>query len=83
MPSLSAEIRDRLAHYLAEEMPLSAFWEWFMSQTWDIGQDVDQRIADLAYDIQLLLFEFSDGVWTEEELKSRMRAYSHNTAIAT
>jgi hypothetical protein len=45
-----------------------------MRRTWEASDDVDQSTAALAYDVQLLLFEFSDGLWTELELRDRLRA---------
>lgn len=81
MPSLATEIRDQLARFLAEEAPLAEFWDWLMPQTWDVDQEVDQGSTDLAYDIQLLLFEFSDDLWTEEDLKSRLRALAPDYQI--
>lgn len=78
MPSLAIDIHDHLARYLAEEMSLSEFWDWFMPQTWDVGHDVDQATAGTAYDIQLLLFEFSDDLWTEDELRDRLRWFARD-----
>jgi hypothetical protein len=73
-PSFGVDFREHLARYLAEEIQLSAFWDWFMRRTWEASDDVDQSTAALAYDVQLLLFEFSDGLWTELELRDRLRA---------
>lgn len=71
--SLDFEIRNHLAAYLAGEISLHDFEDWFFSKTWNVDQMNDPALIDLVYEIKLNWAEFSDGDWTEEELRSMLR----------
>jgi len=72
-PSFELDIRDWLARYLAGEVSLSEFRQWFVPATWDIELGDDPAAARLSYDLELRFAEFSNGHWTEEQLKSLLR----------
>jgi hypothetical protein len=63
------EIREQLHRYLSREISLSDFKRWFVPATWNIDRDEDLCTRELAADIDLRLAEFSQGHWTEEELR--------------
>ena len=70
--TLDREIQDRLVGYLAGEVSLSEFRNWFDSATWDFEQAANPILAELMGEITLRLAEYSDGHWTEEELRRKL-----------
>lgn len=73
--SLDFNIRERLAAYLAKEISLHEFEDWFFPETWDIDQLGDLALTNLVYGIKLRLAEFSNEDWTESELQSLLRSF--------
>ncbi len=73
--SLDFKIRDRLAAYLAKEITLHEFEDWFFPETWDVDQRGDLALTNLVYGIKLRLAEFSNGDWTESELQDLLRPF--------
>ncbi len=59
--SLDYKIRERLAEYLASEISLREFENWFFPETWDIDQIDNPALANLVYGIKLRSAEFSNG----------------------
>lgn len=79
--SLNFNIRERLAAYLAGEIALHDFEDWFFSATWDVDHVDDAALVDLVYGIKLRLAEFSHGDWTEDQLRSFLRSISEKYII--
>ena len=73
---LDFNIREQLARYLASEISLHEFEDWFFPETWNIDQTDDLNLLNLVYGIKLRLAEFSNGDWTEDELHSRLRPFT-------
>jgi hypothetical protein len=73
--SLDFKIRERLAAYLAKEISLHEFEDWFFPETWDVDQRGDLALMNLVYGIKLRLAEFSNGDWTESELHDLLRPF--------
>ena len=73
--SLDFNIREQLARYLAKEISLREFEDWFFPETWDVDQIGDLALMNLVYGIKLRLAEFSHGDWTENELRSLLRPF--------
>jgi|SRR3990172_5128588 len=70
---LDLDIHDQLVSYLAGDKSLTAFRDWFDSSTWDMGEiGANQDALRLAGEVELRLAEFSNGHWTEDELKSKL-----------
>ncbi len=70
MPTaLEVEIRRQLARYIAGELPLMQFAEWFIPVLWTAAEGSEPATAELAAHIDLLLIEHSNGDRTEEELR--------------
>jgi hypothetical protein len=67
--SLSQEIDAQLQRYLRGEDSLAEFEAWLVPETWDISPQSDRSAHDLATAITLRIAEFTNGDWTEEELK--------------
>jgi len=76
------EVRDRLAAYLAGDATLGDFQEWFVLSTWDLEETGNQTACELAHEIHLKLAEFSNGHWTEEELRRELRPLVSNYAVS-
>ena len=70
--TLDFNIRQQLADYLAGNISLRQFEDWFFAETWDIDDADNQTLANLVYEIKLRLAEFSHGDWTEAELRSML-----------
>jgi hypothetical protein len=68
---IDLEIRDRLARYLNDDISLHEFEEWFVPVAWSIEQTQNANAIELAGEVELRLAEFSNGDWTEAELRSK------------
>jgi hypothetical protein len=69
MHSLRDDINDRISRYLAGQIELSEFHDWFIPATWDVDAESAQ-VKRLAHRVQLFLAEFSNGDRLEDELRS-------------
>jgi hypothetical protein len=70
---LADTLRDRLRRYVVGELSLVEFDRWFVPATADVDRMDDPETTDLAYEVLLRLAEFSNGDWTETELKDLLR----------
>jgi len=66
------EIREHLARYLTGELSLAAFQEWFVPATWELDL-ADDQLRALYGGIELALAEYTNGDWTEDELRLLLR----------
>lgn len=73
--SLDYHIREQLARYLAGEISLREFEDWFFPETWDVDQIDNLDLLNLVYGIKLRLAEFSHRDWTEAELQEHLRPF--------
>lgn len=73
--SLEFNIHEKLAEYLTGEISLHDFEDWFFPETWDIDHVDNPTLTNLVYGIKLTLAEFSNGDWTETELRSMLRPF--------
>ena len=70
---LDLDIHDQLVQYVAGETTLLAFRDWFDSSSWDLEErGANQDAFRLAGEVELRLAEFSNGHWTESELRSKL-----------
>jgi len=72
--SLTQAIEDRLQRYLAGEESLAEFEAWLVPETWDISPQSDRGAHDLATAITLRIAEFTNGDWTEDQLRDELAA---------
>lgn len=63
------EIHNQLVRYLADEISLDEFRDWFDQTTWDL----DLSKNALAAEIELRLAEYSSGHRDEAELRKLLR----------
>jgi hypothetical protein len=66
------EIREELAKYLANEIPLDTFEDWIAQNTWNIHQTGDDAAQRIAYAIDSRLAEYSGGSVDEPSLKEQL-----------
>lgn len=78
--SLDFNIREWLAKYLAGEISLHEFEDWFFPETWDVDQLDNLALTNLVYGIKLRLAEYSHGDWTEKELRDLLRSFIEKAA---
>lgn len=69
---IDLEIRDWLGRYLDEEISLRQFEDWFVPVAWGIPRTANQGTLGLFGEIELRLAEFSNGHWTEPELRAKL-----------
>ena len=81
--SLEFEIRDRLLAYLAGEISLHDFEDWFFPKTWEVDKLGDPALLDLVYEIKLDWAEFSNGDWSEKELRSMLKSLAEKITISS
>lgn len=80
--SLDSAIREKLSSYLAKEISLREFEDWFFPETWEVEQLDNFSLVNLVYGIKLRLAEFSNGDWTEDELRARLRPFVEMYEVA-
>lgn len=68
MFDIAYQLRSQLARYLAEEIPLAEFVEWFLSRCWSLNREEELAAGDLVREIELRLAEHSNGDLTDDEL---------------
>jgi hypothetical protein len=72
MPTpLNIEIRELLARYMGEEISLADFDLIFTDLIWDAPRDADS--ISLIGEISLRLAEYSNGDWTEDQLRTLLK----------
>jgi|SRR5579884_1477322 len=69
---LEESLRRRLASYVAGKSTLRKFVRWFTPATWNLDAKESDALKEIAYGTSHLLAEFSNGDWTEPELKERL-----------
>ena len=83
MPSsIEVEIRERVAQYVAGDLSLREFQEWFVPRAWGMDAADDVRAAERANEIELFLAEFSNGDWSEGELREKLRREGLSSQVA-
>ena len=63
------EIRSTLVRYLNSEISLAEFEDWFVPVAWNVEKTGNREAPELAAEIELRLAEFSNGHWSEPELR--------------
>jgi hypothetical protein len=67
------EIHNQLVRYLANEISLAEFRDWFDQTTWDVDLQGNPAASELAAEIELRLAEFSNGHRDEADLRRILR----------
>jgi hypothetical protein len=67
--TVDLEVRERLGEYVEGRSTLRQFQEWFIPIAWHVSGPNPNPTDDLSSMVELALAEFSNGHWTEQELK--------------
>ena len=65
------ELRQELGRYLKRHCTLKDFEDWFVPRSWDFNQNTNPSLQKLVSQIELSIAEFSNGDWTENELRQQ------------
>lgn len=80
---LEFEIREHLFSYVAGEISLQEFEDWFFPKAWESDQLNDGALLDLIYQIKLDWSEYTDGDWPEEDLRRMWRSLAEKFTISS
>jgi hypothetical protein len=78
---LESAIRNHLAAYLAGELSLDQFTDWFVGASWNIDKSESPSAYELAAGIELALAEASSGLLSREDLQAELINLAANTRI--
>jgi len=67
---LEFQIRDWLARYLSGDVALQAFHDAVAPLIWSVSERASASLCALAHEVEWRLAEYSNGDWTERELRS-------------
>lgn len=81
MDSLDIKIRQWLTRYLANEISLEQFENWFVPATWEIEKSGNSLATDLTHEIELRLSEFTNGHLTESELRKKLTPLAQRYSV--
>ena len=70
---LEHEIREHLRRYVDGRISLREFDAWFVPATREVDRTGPPEAIDLTYEVFLRLAEYTNGDWTESELKEILR----------
>ena len=69
------DVRQKLElQYHKGDISLSEFEDWFVPKSWNFDENASLTLQSLVADIELLLAEYSNGDWTEPQLKEKLRS---------
>ena len=66
------ELRHKLLKVLQNELSLREFGDWFIPRSWNFDENTTPVLKSLVADIELLLAEYSNQDWTDEELRAKI-----------
>lgn len=72
---LEQTIREQLTRYLRGDSTLAEFEAWLVPETWDLSPQTDAKAHELATWLILRIAEFTNGDWSEEELREALRRF--------
>jgi hypothetical protein len=73
MNILCEKLRKKLVSYITGNISLSEFEDWFVPTLWTVHKRNDEKLSDMVYEIELRLAEYSNGDWSENELKEHLQ----------
>jgi len=75
------ELRQELARYLKGQCKLKDFEDWFVPRSWDFNRNTNPSLQKLVSQIELSIAEFSNGDWSEVELRQQFGILMTNYEI--
>lgn len=79
--SFEHELHAHVVAYVSGRRPLREFQEWFAPAAWALDERESPDDAHLAGAVELLLAEWSNGHWTEDELKEKLSEYAVDVEV--
>lgn len=73
---IESQIRFWLARFLAREVSLECFEDWFVQQSWDMHQDSEPNAQKVVASIELRLAEYTNGHLSEDDLRDELRPFA-------
>ncbi len=67
---LETEIRAQVIDYIVDGITLDEFKDWIVGETWELNEDDDPALTDLAYGVLLTLSEIGED---DQLLKRSLR----------
>lgn len=80
---LALQIREQLGRVVADRQSLTEFEDWFVPAFWSVEHDLDASTRDLGYEIELRLAEYSNGHWTEDDMRRMFRQLTYRHLVGT
>ena len=81
---LGDETRNRVARYLARDDTLQQLRHWLRSSALTAAAAMDDSNDErLVYAVELLIAELEHGDWTEDELRTMLKALTATQTAAT
>ena len=75
------ELRQELTRYLMCQRSLKDFEDWFVPRSWNFSQNATPSLQKLVSQIELAIAEFSNGDWSEVELRQQFGILMTNYEI--
>jgi hypothetical protein len=75
------ELRQELTRYLKGQCKLKDFEDWFVPSSWDFNRNTNPSLQKLVSQIELSIAEFSNGDWSEIELRQQLGILMTNYEI--
>lgn len=79
--SFEHELHARVTAYVSGRSSLREFQEWFVPVAWALDERENPDQVLVAGAIELLLAEWSNGHWTEDELKEKLSEYAVDVEV--
>ena len=77
-----SEIRNQLVRFLAGEISLDEFEDWFVQKSWDAHGGSDPSTQRLASAVELRLAEHSSGHLSEVDLQDELRPFVSQYSVS-
>lgn len=75
------EVRDQLISLLSGDVSLDDFEDWLTTSSWNMHQHSPRAAQELVGDIELALFEYSNGLLDEDQLRMRLLSLAGNIYV--
>lgn len=79
--TLDNAIREHIYRFLAGDLELQAFEDWFVSAVWDVVGEANPNLTALIGSVELALAEYTSGHATIIDLREDLGDAMHTVAI--
>jgi hypothetical protein len=70
--SSELEIREQIARYLAGQISLQDFEDWFVARSWNFHEAATPLMQEIVSQVELLLAEHSNSHLDEQSLRQKL-----------